>query len=462
LRLRLIFSFAVVTFVAVVSVVFLARQGAVNEVRSFVFKGGVSAQGGIIKQLEDYYRTNGVWDGVEPILSAHGKGRGLGRGNTTGYGMNLSEELETRIRLANESGLIIVDTFGFAPGDQMSSRELEAAVPLQVDEKTVGFLLQEGMTVFTLDDEVFLLNRLNRAAWISGLIAGGLSLLLAFFLAYRLLRPVQELTQAAQSLGSGDLSSRVSVKGQDELALLATTFNHMASSLEQSEDRRRAMTADIAHELRTPLAVQRANLEALQDGVYTLTIENLSPIIEQNHLLTRLVNDLHTLALADSGKLQLELSRVNIVQIIERVVENFRPQAINKNILLEFELEGERNSFPDILADPFRIEQIIHNLLSNAMQHTPGNGRIVVRITIFDKALQVSVLDSGSGIPEKDLPHIFKRFYRADPSRSRLKGGTGLGLAIARQLAEAHGGTISARNIEGGGAVFTVTFPVKV
>jgi len=245
------------------------------------------------------------------------------------------------------------------------------------------------------------------------------------------------------------------------LALLGNTFNSMANSLEQSEERRRAITADIAHELRTPLAIQRANLEAIQDGVYPLTIENLSPIIEQNLLLTRLVNDLHTLALADSGKLQLEFSRINIIQIFERIVENFRPQAASKEIQMEFLLDGARDSYPNMMADPYRIEQILHNLLSNALQYTPDHGKIIVRISQFNQSLRIDIQDSGSGIPKKDLPNIFKRFYRADRSRSRLRGGTGLGLAITRQLTEAHGGKISASNVPEGGAIFTINLPIR-
>lgn len=461
MRLRLILSFAIVAFVAVLSVVLLARQGAVNEVRSFVFKGGMSSQGGIVNQLEDYYRTNENWDGVETVLSSHGKGLGQGRGGNAGNGLNLAAGLETRIRLAEPSGLLVADTERFEIGEKLSNIEMEAALPLEVDGEVVGYFLQEGVMEFTIADEVFLVNRLNRAALIAGLIAGVLSLLLAFFLAFRLLRPVRELTLAAQSLGNGELSRRVKVKGNDELALLGNTFNQMADSLEQSEERRRAMTADIAHELRTPLAIQRANLEAIQDGVYPFTIENLSPIVEQNLLLTRLVNDLHTLALADSGKLQLEFSKINIIQIFERIVENFRPQAARKDIQMEFMLDGARNSYPNIMADPYRIEQILHNLLSNALQYTPDHGKIIVRISEFNQSLRIDVQDSGSGISEKDLPNIFKRFYRADRSRSRLRGGTGLGLAITRQLTEAHGGKIYASNVPEGGAIFTICLPIR-
>ena len=179
---------------------------------------------------------------------------------------------------------------------------------------------------FTAGNQQFLLGRLNRGVLLAGLVAGALALVLAIGLAYTLLRPVQALTEAAQKLAEGDLSHRVDVHGEDEMATLGYTFNQMADSLQKAEEARRAMTADIAHELRTPLAVQRANLEALQDGVYPLTADNLAPVIEQNHLLTHLVDDLRTLALADAGQIELQRTPTDLVSLVGRVVERFLPQ----------------------------------------------------------------------------------------------------------------------------------------
>jgi two-component system sensor histidine kinase BaeS len=251
----------------------------------------------------------------------------------------------------------------------------------------------------------------------------------------------------------------VEVRGSDELATLGHTFNHMADSLQQAEDARRAMTADIAHELRTPLAVQRANLEALQDGVYPLTAENLAPVIEQNYLLTRLVEDLRTLALADAGQIELERAPTDLTVLVQRMVERFQPQASSQHVSLSF--IPPTLPIPQISADAIRLEQVLTNLLSNALRYTPEAGRIDLRLSTTDGSIRLSIHDSGPGIPEESMPYIFERFYRVDKSRARAEGGTGLGLAIARQLARAHGGDLTATNHASGGALFTLILPVN-
>jgi signal transduction histidine kinase len=232
----------------------------------------------------------------------------------------------------------------------------------------------------------------------------------------------------------------------------------MADALQSAEESRRAMTADIAHELRNPLAVQRANLEALQDGIYPLTPENLTPILEQNLLLTRLVEDLRTLALADSGHLNLERSPTLLRDCVQRVVEQFSPQADSRGIAIQW---SAREDCPPVNVDAGRIEQIIGNLLSNALRYTPQGGKIWLDLTCTGEQIQLTVRDSGPGIPVEALPHVFERFFRADRSRSRAEGGSGLGLAIARRLAEAHGGSLTAANHPQGGALFTLTLPLN-
>ncbi len=235
----------------------------------------------------------------------------------------------------------------------------------------------------------------------------------------------------------------------------------MAGSLEKAEQNRQAMTADIAHELRNPLAVQRAHLEALQDGIYPPTAENLQPVLEQNLLLARLVDDLRTLALADAGELRLDRSPTDLAGLVERIVERFNPEAAGRGLKLSLALAPEVQAAPlTANIDPMRIEQILGNLLSNAARYTPAGGTIAVQVQRAGGAALVSVHDSGPGIPTEALPHIFERFYRADRARSRAEGGSGLGLAIARQLAEAHGGSLAAANAPEGGAVFILKIPI--
>jgi signal transduction histidine kinase len=469
MRTRLILSFVLVVLLSVSLVVIIARQGASNEVQAFMFRGGMNSSSinQTVTALEDYYSSHQSWQGVESLFSSSpgrgpgagmGAGRGQGAGNPGSAGMGQGQG--PRLRMADAQGNVLVDTSGTASG-MLSQSEIANAIALQNNGRTVGYLLTAGAANFSLLDERFLVNRLSQAALTAGLIAGVVSLLVALFLAYRLAKPVHALTQAARRLANGDLSQRVAVRGKDELGVLGTTFNQMANSLQKAAESRRAMTADIAHELRTPLAVQRANLEALQDGIYPLTPENLNSILEQNQLLTRLVDDLRTLALADAGELRLERTSTDFPGLVRRSVDRFASQAAAHQVTLRCEVP---DACPAILLDPLRIEQVLGNLISNALRHTPPGGSINVRVRCqggdSTRPVQLEVHDSGEGIPAEAMEHLFERFYRADASRNRAAGGTGLGLAIARQLAEAHDGKLEAKNHPQGGAVFTLSLPV--
>jgi signal transduction histidine kinase len=470
MRLRLILSFILITLVSITSVVLIARKNTATEVRAFMFRGGMAGTDGLVNALEEYYQENQSWQGVNDLFAtgdtSHGMGRGQGMGAGTGSNSGVGM-MNQRLRLADENGNIIADTTNQYASGSLDQIELDQSISLVVYGHTVGYLLPEGGMGYSRSDESELLSRLNNAAITAGIIALVLSLILAFFLAYRLLRPVQELTKAANKLALGDLSQRVPIHGKDEIAGLGQAFNQMAASLQASEESRRAMTADIAHELRNPLAVQRANLEAMHDGIYPLTTENLDPVLEQNHLLNRMVDDLRTLALADSGELQLEYIPTDLVALVNRVVEQFIPQANTQKVNLKV---SSSNNVPLISLDPGRVKQILGNLLSNALRYTPEGGQIDITTTYKPPAgtphtphgiASLIVRDNGPGIPTEALPHIFDRFYRVDRARSRSEGGTGLGLPIALKLAQALGGTLTAQNHPNGGAIFTLTVPVS-
>jgi two-component system sensor histidine kinase BaeS len=467
MRTRLILSFVLIVLLSVSLVVVIARYGASNEVQAFMFRGGMNSStiNQMVTSLEAYYSNYQSWQGVESLFNSStgrgpGAGMGAGRGQSQGNAGNGGMGQGPRMRLADAQGKVLVDTSGSAVG-ALSQSEIANAIALQSNGHTVGYLLPAGAANFSPLEERFLVNRLSQAALTAGLIAGGVSLLVALFLAYRLIKPVRALTQAARRMASGDLSQRVAVQGKDELGVLGTTFNQMANSLQKAAESRRAMTADIAHELRTPLAVQRANLEALQDGIYPLTPENLESILEQNQMLTRLVDDLRTLALADAGELRLELVRTDLPRLVQRNVDRFTSQAAAHQVRLHCDLP---DGCPAILMDALRIEQVLGNLISNALRHTPPGGTIDVQVGCQGGAsanlVEIEIRDSGEGIPAEALDHLFERFYRADTSRSRTAGGTGLGLAIARQLVEAHGGKLEAANHPQGGAVFKLSLPV--
>lgn len=450
MRLKILLSFVLIVLVSVILVAWIARQGAIGEVRAFMYRGGMSGSEGLAGEIEDYYQQHGSWQGVEALLQSPGHGQGM-----MGQGGGMMSQ---RLRIADREGQVVADSTTSNPSGEITRAQRQAAIELRVDGDVVGYLIAEGGMGFTHMDEQFLVSRLNRAALIAGLIAGGIALFLALFLTYRLLQPVRHLTSAARNMAQGDLTQRVPVKGNDELAQLGLDFNRMADALQQAGEVRRAMTADIAHELRTPLAVQRASLEALQDGVYILTPDNLQPILEQNLLLSRLVDDLRTLALADAGQLPLERVQVDLAGLVGRLVEQFQPQATAQGAAIIY--TPPHRPLPELSLDPMRIEQILNNLLSNALRYTPENGQINLKLVQESKSVCMEVRDSGPGIPEDALPHVFERFYRADRSRARTEGGSGLGLAIARQLARAHGGEITATNSLQGGAVFTLNLPL--
>jgi len=216
------------------------------------------------------------------------------------------------------------------------------------------------------------------------------------------------------------------------------------------------MTADIAHELRNPLAIQRAHLEALQDGLYPLNLDNISLIAEQNEQLTRLVEDLRTLALVDAGALTLNKRRINLTQVCRELTARYEPQAGLKNISIMNECGHGRII---VSADRERLQQIFDNIMQNALRYAPKDGRIKITLKQEGEFTVFTFQNNGPEIPEEALGHLFERFYREDKARDRASGGTGLGLSIAQELAEAHGGTLTGENHPDGGVVFRLTLP---
>ncbi|MCB0105703.1 MAG: GHKL domain-containing protein, partial [Caldilineaceae bacterium] len=246
------------------------------------------------------------------------------------------------------------------------------------------------------------------------------------------------------------------------LGQLAETFNRMAGSLETQEELRRNLVADIAHELRTPLAGIQGTIEALQDGVFPLTVESLAPIHDEVTLINRLVEDLRTLANADAGKLSLNFVPLSIPDLLERQINIFQYKAAEQNIDLQLAI---KEPLPIIRADQQRLSQVLTNLIDNALRHTPSNGTICIRAESAADDILLTVQDTGVGIPTTDLPHIFDRFYRVDRSRNRQTGGSGLGLAIVRQLVEAHGGQIRVESPPAGetsGTAFHLILPINI
>ncbi|GGO24305.1 sensor histidine kinase [Deinococcus humi] len=288
-----------------------------------------------------------------------------------------------------------------------------------------------------------------------GVLAAAVSALLALFLSRRLAQPILAVSAAAAGLAKGDLSVRAPVlSGERELAELAGNFNEMADNLQTLENERRQAVADIAHELRTPLAIMQARLDALEDGVYTLSPEQVALLSQQTQQLTRLVDDLRTLTLAEAGRLSLHPEAVDLTGLTARVVRDLDDRAGARGITLQLQAPSP---IP-LRADAGRVRQIAVNLLENALQHAAR--RIQVSVEVDGAVAWLHVDDDGPGIPEQSREAVFTRFTRLDSSRTRGTGGSGLGLAIVQQLAQAHGGAACAEQSPLGGARFTVRLPV--
>jgi signal transduction histidine kinase len=267
---------------------------------------------------------------------------------------------------------------------------------------------------------------------------------------------VQELTAATKVLAAGDLGHQVQVRTDDEIGELAKSFNRMSADLAHSNQLRRQMTADIAHDLRTPLSVILGYAEALSEGKLPGTPENYEAMYLQAQHLNRLIEDLRTLSLADAGQLSLMRRPVEPRGLLEQAVLAYLPVAESRGISLA--VEGD--AAPPVLVDPDRLLQVLGNLINNALRHTPDGGRVALSAARDDGRVLLRVRDSGPGIPAEDLPHIFDRFYRGDKAR-QSDGASGLGLTIARSLIEAHAGRITAENAPGGGAQFSISLPLS-
>ncbi len=270
--------------------------------------------------------------------------------------------------------------------------------------------------------------------------------------------PLDQLAQAAKAIAAHDLESRVEIRGSAEIKAVAQSFNEMAAALEQAETQRSNLLADVAHELRTPLAVIQGNLRAILDDVYELDKAEIARLYDQTRHLSRLVDDLHELAQAEANQLHLDLTRLDLGILATEIAAIYEPIAQSADIELRTRIS---EGLPIIQGDRARLTQCLQNLLNNAMQHTPPDGSVTVTLEADSETLKLSVADTGVGIASAHLPYVFDRFYRADPARTREIGSAGLGLAITRAIIESHGGEILVESEgKGKGSTFTVSLPV--
>ncbi len=440
LRFRLFVAFTIVILVAVGAVYLFVSQTTGGEIQQYGERSEQLRFSRVGFELSRYYLGHRGWEGIQPYVEQWG----------SLYGQ--------RIILTDTSGVVVADSEGKLLGEQYHPDIPGGRVPLPWEGGTPGSLYISPEPSPGFPSPLSLSQSISRFLLWGALLAVAIALLFTFFLSRGISAPVKALTLAAVRLGQGDLSQRVELKDKGELGELAQTFNSMANDLERTEELRQSMVADAAHELRTPLSNIRGYLEAIRDGVVAPDAATIHSLYEEVILLSRLVDDLQELALAEAGELKMAPQAEDISELIYQAVAGMRAQAAVKGVSVSIDLPSK---LPLVNIDSHRIGQVLRNLLENAVVHTNKGDSITLAARQQGNWVEVSVADTGEGISAENLPNIFERFYRVDKSRTRATGGSGLGLTIAKRLVEAHGGKIEVQSELGKGSRFSFTLPVS-
>ncbi len=450
ISLKLALAFLGTSLVSILAIALLARWTTGQEFDRYAFGQN---KDDLAAALEEYYSTYGGWQGINeaPLFMPGGSPAGHGNGEPV--------PMAIPITIVDEHGRVIRGRNPYSAGDTIPASELENGIPIEVDGNVVGILLvgSDAFRENPLAQDFF--RRTGELLIFSAVGVTIIALLMGLLLSRTITRPIRELTKATQAVSGGDLSQQVPVRSRDELGELARSFNKMSTDLARSVNTRRQMTADIAHELRTPLSVILGHADAVSDGVLPPTVETVEIIRDEASRLEHLINDLRILSLADAGELSLDLQAVNPEELLEEVRQRYVVQANLKHIELQVDASPE---LPTVEIDPGRMTQVLTNILENALRHTPESGKVILSAQEELNTIRISLQDSGPGVAEDELERIFRRFYRTDPSRQRVEdGGSGLGLAIAKSIVERHGGTIRAESKPGQGLKIIITLPIK-
>ncbi|MDA0265202.1 MAG: ATP-binding protein [Chloroflexi bacterium] len=444
LQFRLVLGFTIVLALALAGVGVYVGYAVEQEVDRFEESQDEARTARVEQVISRFYDEQGDSDRLQAVLEQVGPLAGR------------------RIIVRSPNGKLLGDSHSRFENRQNGQSRESGQVPLLVGGRQVGSFSvapDTGPQGIPEPAAASLVSAVNRSLIWTGLAAAVLGTLLVYLLSRRLLAPVKDLGETAQHLGHGEFSRRAPDKGVTELRQLAWAFNSMASNLEDAEQQRRNLVADVAHELRTPVSNIQGYLEAIKDGLLQPDEGTINTIHGQVVHLGHLVEDLRLLAQAEAGALHLTMLPARMPDILRVCVGAVLPRADAKGVSVSRDADG---SMPLIELDSTRISQVVTNLLENAIVHTPEGGSVAVTAWVSGgRTVQVAVTDSGPGIPPGDLDKVFDRFFRADPSRSRATGGAGLGLTIVKRLVEVHGGSVHVENVMPSGARFVFELPIN-
>jgi two-component system sensor histidine kinase BaeS len=465
---RLFFSILSATGLAILSLFLIMWWNidrGFNEYLNTLNQSRLAQMAGIIEQA---YGENGSWDFLKK-----------GTDSWLGQLLSIAPDSETLSKKAQESGkdgdvqgppptyskgpaqsrgpLVILDAeknpiFGFL------EEWAEATFRTVVHEgKTVGYVGFLPPKHFLHPVQVRFISRQKLALVLAALGMVAVVMIISLPLARRLVKPMRAMAGATHDIASGRYATRVPVLSSDELGQLARDFNNMALTLEKHEKEQRQWIADISHELRTPVAVLRGEIEALLDGIRPITPETVRSLHAETLRLNRLLEDLYQLSLSDIGALTYRKEDIDLAEVLEDSIESYKAEFAGKDIRITMEIQ--QKSDIEVFADKERIHQLFSNLLDNSLKYTDRKGDLIVRLAYSDGQAIIDFQDSQPGVPPDEMERLFDRLYRSEHSRNRASGGAGLGLAICKNIAEAHVGTIAAYPSPLGGVMITVTIP---
>ena len=467
---KLILAFLLVAVISAALVAALIRITNVNRLSDLIIDQQRSS---LQVALSEYYQQNGSWariagDWINILLNARPNRFGNGAdgesfGRQPDFRRGASDRNQTYDRrrlfgLADADGRVLVSVDNrYPPGAKLPKKLINEGAPVTYNDQPVGTILTARLNPRLNPEETLFLKRTNEALLLATGGAMLLALVLGSILAGTLIHPLQALTSAAQKIAQGQLNQQVRVNSKDEIGQLAQAFNSMSQEVSRGNHLRKQMTADIAHDLRTPLTVIGGYVEAMRDGVLQPTPERLALIYTEIERLQDLVGDLKMLSQVDAGELPLHPQHIDPADLLEHARAPFEHHAARQQVTLCVDAAPD---LPKIAVDEARMMQVFGNLISNALRYTPARGEICLLARVESGQMCLAVRDTGSGIEPDELPYIFDRFHRADKSRHTEAGESGLGLAIVKALVEAHGGQVRAEATQGGGTTILIMLPL--
>lgn len=450
LVVKLTLAFLLVGLIGAFLVALFVNQHTLNQFNQLILDQN---QQDLVNNLTTYYQTNSSWEGVEMVFRPTFDNNENPLPNPAEFGpLNVRR---TQFTLVGAEGEVIFGEFKGRDEGEITASVYKRGIPIKVNEQTIAWLLFNP--VFDRwrpgTPEGNFLTNVNKATLYSAIGAAIVALILGGVLAFTMTRSLRELTTATNVIAKGELGHQVKVRSKDEIGALADSFNQMSIELARSNNLRRQMTADIAHDLRTPLSVIMGYSEALNDGKFTGSPEIFEVIHTEALHLSHLVDDLKTLSLADAGELPLIRQEISPLNLLKYTATAHQIQAEKRNISIKVDATPD---LPTIFVDVERMSQVLGNLVSNALRYTPDYGEVVLSAHIQDGKVCLQVCDNGVGISPESIPYIFERSFRGDTARVQQSGEAGLGLAISKSLVEAHGGVISVESELDKGTTFTI------